>query len=75
MPSTRRSAATCPRRRRSRRTRPARDLALADTYRLTRELARFPRPDRFVELQIELAEALEREATAARLPTGTRPAD
>jgi len=41
----------------------ARDLALADTYRLTRALARFPRPDRFVELQIELSEVLEREAT------------
>jgi flavin-dependent dehydrogenase len=41
----------------------ARDRALADTYRLTRELARFPAPNRFVELQIELAEALEREAT------------
>ena len=41
----------------------ARDRALADTYRLTRELAHFPRPDRFVELQIALAEALEREAT------------
>ena len=28
----------------------ARDQALADIFRLTRELARFPRPDRFVEL-------------------------
>ena len=41
----------------------ARDGASADTYRLTRELARFPHPDRFVELQIALAEVLEREAT------------
>jgi len=41
----------------------ARDRALVDTYRLTRELARFPHPDRFVELQIALAEVLEREAT------------
>jgi flavin-dependent dehydrogenase len=41
----------------------SRDRALAETYRLTRELARFPRPDRFVQLQIELSEALDREAT------------
>jgi flavin-dependent dehydrogenase len=41
----------------------ARDQALADTFRLTRELARFPHPDRFVELQVALAEALDREAT------------
>ena len=41
----------------------ARDRALADTFRLTRELARFPHPDRFVELQVALAEALDREAT------------
>lgn len=40
----------------------ARDSALADTFRLTRELCRFPRPTRFVELQIELGEALDREA-------------
>jgi len=40
-----------------------RDRALADTYRLTRELTGFPDPARFVELQIELGEALEREAT------------
>jgi flavin-dependent dehydrogenase len=39
-----------------------RDLALADTFRLTEALARFPEPDRFAELQRELAEALEREA-------------
>jgi flavin-dependent dehydrogenase len=52
----------------------SRDVALADTYRLTRELARFPRPDRFVQLQIELAEVLDREATllASRpAPAGT----
>ena len=39
-----------------------RDDALAATFRLTRELARFPHPSRFVELQIELSEALDREA-------------
>jgi flavin-dependent dehydrogenase len=39
-----------------------RDRALRDTYRLTRALAAFPPPDRFVELQIELSEVLEREA-------------
>jgi flavin-dependent dehydrogenase len=40
----------------------ARDNALRDTFRLTRELSRFPHPSRFVELQIQLSEALEREA-------------
>jgi flavin-dependent dehydrogenase len=40
----------------------ARDDALSHTFRLTRELTRFPDPTRFVELQIELSEALEREA-------------
>jgi 2-polyprenyl-6-methoxyphenol hydroxylase-like FAD-dependent oxidoreductase len=40
----------------------ARDAALRDTFRLTRELSRFPHPSRFVELQIQLSEALEREA-------------
>jgi flavin-dependent dehydrogenase len=40
----------------------ARDAALTDTYRLTRELCRFPDPTRFVELQGELSEALDREA-------------
>jgi flavin-dependent dehydrogenase len=39
-----------------------RDDALAATFRLTRELAQFPLPSRFVELQIELSEALDREA-------------
>ena len=38
--------------------------ALAETFDLTRELTRFPRPARFVELQMELARALDREATA-----------
>ena len=31
-------------------------------FALTRALARFPDPTRFVELQIELSEALDREA-------------
>ena len=42
----------------------ARDAALAETFDLTRDLTRFPRPARFVELQMELARALDREATA-----------
>jgi 2-polyprenyl-6-methoxyphenol hydroxylase-like FAD-dependent oxidoreductase len=47
----------------------ARDAALARTYGLTRELAAFPPLERFVELQIELAHALDDEATAlAALP-------
>lgn len=40
----------------------ARDAALRDTFRLTRELTRFPNPRRFVELQVALGEALDREA-------------
>lgn len=40
-----------------------RDAAIRDVFRLTRELCRFPDPSRFVELQIELAAALDREAT------------
>ena len=40
----------------------ARDSALRDTFRLTRELCRFPPPARFVELQVQLSEALDREA-------------
>ena len=39
-----------------------RDDALAETFRLTRELAEFPAPSRFVELQVELSAALDREA-------------
>jgi flavin-dependent dehydrogenase len=39
-----------------------RDLALRETFGLTRALAAFPRPERFVELQIQLSDALEREA-------------
>jgi 2-polyprenyl-6-methoxyphenol hydroxylase-like FAD-dependent oxidoreductase len=39
-----------------------RDTALAGTFRLTRELAAFPAPHHFVELQIALGEVLEREA-------------
>jgi flavin-dependent dehydrogenase len=40
-----------------------RDRALADTFALTEALCRFPAPTRFAELQIQLAEVLEREAT------------
>ena len=39
-----------------------RDEALADVFELTRELTCFPDTPRFVELQIELSEALDREA-------------
>ncbi|MGH8892532.1 MAG: NAD(P)/FAD-dependent oxidoreductase [Actinomycetes bacterium] len=39
-----------------------RDTALREVFGLTRALATFPHPDRFVELQIQLSEALEREA-------------
>jgi flavin-dependent dehydrogenase len=55
----------------------ARDAALGDTFRLTRELCRFPDPSRFVELQVELSEALDREAAtlASRpAPAGLRAA-
>ena len=55
----------------------ARDLASHDVFDLTRELLRYPHPTRFVALQRELAEALDREADqlAARpVPTGTRTA-
>jgi flavin-dependent dehydrogenase len=41
-----------------------RDAALARTFALTRELAAFPAVDRFVELQTELARALDDEAFA-----------
>ena len=40
-----------------------RDAALRETFHLTKALTSFPHPDRFVELQIQLAEALEREAS------------
>jgi flavin-dependent dehydrogenase len=40
----------------------ARDLAVADTFRLTRELGAFPEPARFAELQAELSRALDAEA-------------
>jgi flavin-dependent dehydrogenase len=40
-----------------------RDAAIRDVLRLTREFCRFPDPSRFVELQVELAAALDREAT------------
>jgi flavin-dependent dehydrogenase len=46
-----------------------RDVALAPVFELTRALAAFPGPDRFVELQTELARALDDEAhTLATLP-------
>ncbi len=53
----------------------ARDEAAADVYRITRELCRFPAVPRFVELQVELAEALDREALMlASLPAPAGPA-
>jgi 2-polyprenyl-6-methoxyphenol hydroxylase-like FAD-dependent oxidoreductase len=39
-----------------------RDRAIRDTFRITRDLARFPAPRRFVELQRELSRALDVEA-------------
>ena len=39
-----------------------RNRALADVFRITRELCAFPAPTRFVELQVELSGALDREA-------------
>jgi hypothetical protein len=52
-----------------------RDAALREVFDLTRSLARFPHPDRFVELQIQLSEALEREADdLASLPAVAGPA-
>jgi len=40
-----------------------RDHSLADTFAITEALCRFPAPTRFAELQIQLGEVLEREAT------------
>lgn len=40
----------------------SRDESLAETYRLTAELTTFPDPARFIELQVELSAALDREA-------------
>ncbi|WP_406051991.1 NAD(P)/FAD-dependent oxidoreductase [Kribbella sp. NBC_00889] len=39
-----------------------RDAMLREVFDLTRALTAFPPPDRFVELQLQLSEALEREA-------------
>jgi 2-polyprenyl-6-methoxyphenol hydroxylase-like FAD-dependent oxidoreductase len=39
-----------------------RDRAIRDTFRITRDLARFPAPRRFAELQRELSRALDVEA-------------
>ena len=39
-----------------------RDAALRETFDLTRAIAAFPAPDRFLELQKQLADALDREA-------------
>lgn len=52
-----------------------RDDGLRDTFAITRALAAFPDPERFVELQLRLSEALDREADdlAAR-PTPARAA-
>jgi flavin-dependent dehydrogenase len=40
----------------------ARDVAIRDTFRITRELGAFPAPARFVELQAELSRVLDVEA-------------
>ena len=51
-----------------------RDAALRETFELTRALSAFPSPERFVELQIQLSDALEREAVdlaALPAPLGT----
>jgi flavin-dependent dehydrogenase len=51
-----------------------RDHALRETFDLTRALSAFPDTERFVELQIQLSEALEREAAdlaAQPTPLGT----
>jgi 2-polyprenyl-6-methoxyphenol hydroxylase-like FAD-dependent oxidoreductase len=51
-----------------------RDTALRETFDITRALSAFPSPERFVELQIQLSEALEREAAdlaAQPAPLGT----
>ena len=39
-----------------------RDAALREVFSITRDLSTFPDPERFVELQIQLSDALEREA-------------
>ena len=39
-----------------------RDAALRQLFSITRDLSAFPDPERFVELQIQLSDALEREA-------------
>jgi 2-polyprenyl-6-methoxyphenol hydroxylase-like FAD-dependent oxidoreductase len=49
-----------------------RDAALRETWALTRAIAAFPPPGRFLELQKQLSEALEREAEQlASRPTST----
>lgn len=51
-----------------------RNAALRETFDLTRALTSFPHPERFVELQIQLSEALEREAellASLPAPAGT----
>jgi len=46
-----------------------RDAALREIFSITRDLSAFPDPERFVELQIQLSDALEREAESlAALP-------
>jgi hypothetical protein len=39
-----------------------RDAMAREIFDVTRALTAFPPPDRFVELQLQLSEALEREA-------------
>lgn len=39
-----------------------RDAVIGDVFRITRDLCRFPAPSRFAEHQVELGDALDREA-------------
>lgn len=52
-----------------------RDAISRETFDLTREIASFPSPSRFLELQKQLSDALEREAELlASFPAPTEPA-
>ena len=48
-----------------------RDAMAREIFDLTRALTAFPPPNRFVELQIQLSDALEREADALGLVSRT----
>ena len=51
-----------------------RDAALAETFRLTRELGAFPAPDEFSALQVRLSRALDVEAETLAARPARRPA-